>query len=826
MEYFFSGTIDRIIFENASNFFKILLLEIEDTDSNFDDFEIIVTGTIADIIEGENYTFWGELTQHPKYGEQLRVTRYERSKPTSSGLIKYFSSDHFKGIGKKTAEKIVQLYGDNTIDKILENPSKLNSISGLSKGNKDNFLTKLKLNYGTELILAKLAEYGLTNRVAFEIFNQYKEDSLDIIQENPYQLVEDIQGIGFKIADQLAEQLGIEADAPQRFRAALVYSLFETSIERGDTYVEARDLLENAITTLEEARQIELDPAAVAKELSMLIAEDKVQNVGTKIFDNTLFYAESGIKKHLTRILDTPLDQNFSDDDLQEEITDVEEAFGISYDDVQKNAIKEALKSKVFILTGGPGTGKTTVINGLIAAYADLHHIDLEKKDIPIILAAPTGRAARRMNKLTGLPSATIHRHLGLNGDNDYQAIDDYLDCDLIIIDEFSMVDTWLANQLFSSISSNTQVIIVGDSDQLPSVGPGQVLADLLKIEALPQLALTKIFRQSEDSTIVTLANQMRLGKLPADFTQKKADRSYFEASAQYIPEMIPKIVSAAVKSGIDPQEIQILAPMYRGAAGINRLNTIIQDLLNPLKDQLSFAFGEMNFRKGDKVLHLINDAELNVFNGDIGYITDLIPAKYTESKQDELYMSFDGTEVIYPRNEWHKITLAYAMSIHKSQGSEFQVVILPITRQSHRLLQRNLIYTAITRSKSKLVMLGEIAAFDYAIKNEGAKRNTYLVQRFTSSAQEEESIDLQTEISQQTSPKTDNEAEKITSPTSPQTNISKEENIQLTLDIAENEQTQTEQETKIYRLTEENLAFINPMIGITQADIELFFKK
>ena len=480
----------------------------------------------------------------------------------------------------------------------------------------------------------------------------------------------------------------------------------------------------------------------------------------------------------------------------------------------------------MFILTGGPGTGKTTVINGLIAAYADLHHIDLEKKDIPIILAAPTGRAARRMNELTGLPSATIHRHLGLNGDNDYQAIDDYLDCDLIIIDEFSMVDTWLANQLFSSISSNTQVIIVGDSDQLPSVGPGQVLADLLKIEALPQLALTKIFRQSEDSTIVTLANQMRLGKLPADFTQKKADRSYFEASAQYIPEMIPKIVSAAVKSGIDPQEIQILAPMYRGAAGINRLNTIIQDLLNPLKDQLSFAFGEMNFRKGDKVLHLINDAELNVFNGDIGYITDLIPAKYTESKQDELYMSFDGTEVIYPRNEWHKITLAYAMSIHKSQGSEFQVVILPITRQSHRLLQRNLIYTAITRSKSKLVMLGEIAAFDYAIKNEGAKRNTYLVQRFTSSAQEEESIDLQTEISQQTSPKTDNEAEKITSPTSPQTNISKEENIQLTLDIAENEQTQTEQEPKIYRLTEENLAFINPMIGITQADIEQFFKK
>lgn len=819
MEYFFSGIVERIIFENASNFFKIVLLEIEDTDSDFDDFEIIVTGTMAEIIEGENYTFWGELTQHPKYGEQLKLTRYERSKPSSSGLIKYFSSEHFKGIGKKTAEKIVQLYGEDTIDKILEDPSKLDSISGLSKENRDNFVAKLKLNYGTEQILAKLAEYGLTNRVAFEIFNQYKEESLDIIQENPYQLVEDIQGIGFKIADQLAEQLGIEADSPQRFRAALVHTLFELSVENGDTYVEARDLLENAITILEEARQIELDPAAVAKELSTLIAEDKVQNIGTKIFDNTLFYAEAGIKKHLTRILDTPLSKQFSDEELEEEIAEVEENFGISYDQVQKDAIKNALQSKVFILTGGPGTGKTTVINGLIETYAALHRIDLEKKDIPIILAAPTGRAARRMNELTGLPSATIHRHLGLNGDNDYQAMDDYLDCDLIIIDEFSMVDTWLANQLFSSISSNTQVIIVGDSDQLPSVGPGQVLADLLKIKELPQLALTKIFRQSEDSTIVTLANQMRQGILPADFTQKKADRSYFEASAQYIPEMIPKIVSAAIKSGISPQEIQILAPMYRGAAGINRLNTIIQDLLNPLGDQLSFAFGEMNFRKGDKVLHLINDAELNVFNGDIGYITDLIPAKYTESKQDELFMSFDGTEVSYPRNEWHKITLAYAMSIHKSQGSEFQVVILPITRQSHRLLQRNLIYTAITRSKSKLVMLGEIAAFDYAIKNEGAKRNTYLVERFTG---DEELPEIDSSESITDSEIQEQETAKNIPSNSEEENSSKKAE-QLSLDIEEELETE---EPKIYRLTEENMAFIDPMIGITQEDIEQFFKR
>ncbi|WP_019805501.1 SF1B family DNA helicase RecD2 [Streptococcus mutans] len=787
MTYYFSGTIDRVIFENTSNFFKIILLEIDDTDSDFDDFEIIVTGTIADVIEGENYTFWGELTQHPKYGQQLKVERYQRAKPSSAGLIKYFSSQHFKGIGKKTAEKIIHLYGDDPIDNILEDPDKLESISGLSKANRENLVSKLRLNYGAEQILAKLAEYGLNNKTAVQIFERYKEESLTVITENPYQLVEDIQGIGFKMADNLAEQVGINSDAPQRFRAALVHTLLETSIDKGDTYIEAKELLEKSLFILEEVRQVELDPSQIAQELTQLISEDKVQNIGTKIFDNTLFYAESGIHKHLTRILDRPLEKEISSQDIQTEIKHIQAEFNINYDKAQKNAIQKAIQSKVFLLTGGPGTGKTTVINGIIKAYANLHQIDLQKSDRPIILAAPTGRAARRMNELTGLPSATIHRHLGLNGDSEYQALDDFLDCDLIIIDEFSMVDTWLANQLFSAIASNTQVIIVGDSDQLPSVGPGQILADLLKINRLPQVSLTKIFRQSEDSTIVTLANQIRQGRLPTDFTAKKADRSYFEAQSTHIPQMIQKIVSSALKSGIDAQEIQILAPMYRGQAGITHLNKLMQDLLNPLNNQLEFQFNDLHFRKGDKVLHLINDAQINVFNGDIGYITDLIPAKYTESKQDEMILDFDGTEINYPRNEWLKITLAYAMSIHKSQGSEFKVVILPVTRQSGRLLQRNLIYTAITRSKSKLVMLGEIAAFDNAIKNEGTKRKTYLIERFK---KDECSGHHNTEKNKQ--------------------------GVKESAAILKED----------FILTERNILTIDPMIGLSQADIDLFFKK
>ena len=787
MTYYFSGTIDRVIFENTSNFFKIILLEIDDTDSDFDDFEIIVTGTIADVIEGENYTFWGELTQHPKYGQQLKVERYQRAKPSSAGLIKYFSSQHFKGIGKKTAEKIIHLYGDDPIDNILEDPDKLESISGLSKANRENLVSKLRLNYGAEQILAKLAEYGLNNKTAVQIFERYKEESLTVITENPYQLVEDIQGIGFKMADKLAEQVGINSDAPQRFRAALVHTLLETSIDKGDTYIEAKELLEKSLFILEEVRQVELDPSQIAQELTQLISENKVQNIGTKIFDNTLFYAESGIHKHLTRILDRPLEKEISSQDIQTEIKHIQAEFNINYDKAQKNAIQKAIQSKVFLLTGGPGTGKTTVINGIIKVYANLHQIDLQKSDLPIILAAPTGRAARRMNELTGLPSATIHRHLGLNGDSEYQALDDFLDCDLIIIDEFSMVDTWLANQLFSAIASNTQIVIVGDSDQLPSVGPGQVLADLLKINRLPQVSLTKIFRQSEDSTIVTLANQIRQGRLPTDFTAKKADRSYFEAQSTHIPQMIQKIVSSALKSGIDAQEIQILAPMYRGQAGITHLNKLMQDLLNPLNNQLEFQFNDLHFRKGDKVLHLINDAQINVFNGDIGYITDLIPAKYTESKQDEMILDFDGTEINYPRNEWLKITLAYAMSIHKSQGSEFKVVILPVTRQSGRLLQRNLIYTAITRSKSKLVMLGEIAAFDNAIKNEGTKRKTYLIERFK---KDECSGHHNTEKNKQ--------------------------GVKESAAILKED----------FILTERNILTIDPMIGLSQADIDLFFKK
>ena len=787
MEFYFSGTIERIIFENPSNFFRILLLDIEDTDAeDFEDFEIIVTGSMADVMEGEDYTFWGSLVQHPKYGQQLKISRYERAKPSSKGLVKYFSSDHFKGIGAKTAQKIVQLYGEDTedtIDKILAEPEKLTQINGLAAKNREAFVAKLRLNYGTEMVLAKLAAYGIPNKLAFQIQDTYKEETLDIVEKYPYQLVEDIQGIGFKIADHLAEELGIQSDAPERFRAGLVHTLLTQSMERGDTYVEARDLLEHTIELLESSRQVELDPSLVADELAHLIEEDKVQNVETKIFENSLFFAEEGIKSNLVRLLEKGEQDCFDADNITAAIQQVEESSGIFYDSIQKEAIRQAINQKVFILTGGPGTGKTTVINCIIAVYAQLRGLDLRKvNNLPILLAAPTGRAARRMNELTGLPSATIHRHLGMTGDDDTSHLDDYLDADFIIVDEFSMVDTWLANQLLSNISSQTKLLIVGDADQLPSVSPGQVLADLLQIPTIPQTKLETIYRQSEESTIVTLASQIQKGILPADFTEKKADRSYFEARNEHIPPMIEKIASAAIRSGIPAQDVQVLAPMYRGPAGIDQINNLMQNLINPVKkDELTFEAPDCQYRQGDRVIHLVNDAESNVFNGDLGYISDLLPAKYTDSKQDELTINFDGNELVYQRSEWYKIRLAYAMSIHKSQGSEFPVVILPITRSSHRMLQRNLVYTAITRAKSKLILLGEKVAFDYAVKNTGTARKTYLRERF--------------------------------------------EDLQSPPELAHSPVDKMKAPVENYVLTEENFQKIDPMIGIREEDIKGIFK-
>jgi exodeoxyribonuclease V alpha subunit len=803
---YITGSIEAIFFSNPSNFYKVLLVEIDETNSDYDDVEIVVNGTIGDVVEGDSYTFYGALTKHPKYGEQLQVETYEKAVPTSgAGLVKYFASDKFPGIGKKTAEKIVEMFPENTVDNILEAPEKLDGLLTLAR--KNSFLKRLRENHGMEKILTKLAEYGLTSKITFQIYELYKEKTIEIIEENPYQLVEEVKGVGFKTADKIAAELGIEPDSPNRFRAGLMHVVNTHSSATGDTFIEAKNLLEQTIFLLEDARNVEVNPVDVAGEINGLLMDGKIQQEGTKIFENSLFFAEEGIKKSLTA-LSARVSSDFDEKKILSVLTEVEKELGITYDSLQKQAIVGAMNHQFFILTGGPGTGKTTIINGFIEVYARLNKIDLDETHynddvFPILLAAPTGRASRRMNELTGLSAATIHRHLGLGQDNDLaDEMSNDLSGSLLIVDEFSMVDTWLANKLFQAIPGSMKVLLVGDSDQLPSVGPGQVFADLLKISTLPSIKLDKIFRQGDDSTITDLAHFIKDGKLPQDFTSNKKDRSYFEVATQFVPKMVEQIAAAWKKRGNNPFELQILAPMYKGAAGINAMNVLLQNLFNPLEDRQEFAYNDMKFREGDKVLHLVNDAQANVFNGDLGVISELISGKYTESKQDEIVMDFDGQELNYPRAEWYKITLAYAMSIHKSQGSEFATVVVPMVGSYSRMLERNLLYTAITRAKSSLILLGEQRAFATAVAKEGANRKTYLVERFMGKKAE------LTEISALTAH-----------------SVSTDKPVSSEILLFEDDETEYLVGEPILTEAMINSGQFNPLIGLTDADFALFNK-
>ncbi|QED59766.1 ATP-dependent RecD-like DNA helicase [Enterococcus durans] len=741
---YFVGTVAAIFFQNPSNFYKVLLVRVTETTADYREKEIVVTGSFGDVQENELYRFYGELVDHPKYGRQLKVERYEQEKPTTAnGIVGYLSSEKFPGIGKKTAEKIVELLGEDAIEKIIADPSVLKQISGLTKPKREMIAETIRLNHGMDQVIMGLNRYGFGSQLAFSIYQTYKNEALDIIQENPYQLVEDIEGIGFKRADNLAEQLGIAADSPRRIRAAILHQIFQHAVQTGDTYVPAEMLLSQTIRILETSRPIEIQPDQVATVIIQLVEEGKIQQEGTNLYDNSLFFSEWGIGNSIQRLLSRKKEIKYPEKEVKKNIRRIEKVFGIQYGESQEKAISEAVRSPLFILTGGPGTGKTTVINGIVNLFAELNGLELDPKKytqeiFPILLAAPTGRAAKRMNETTGLPASTIHRLLGLNGREKSPTVSTKeLEGGLLIIDEMSMVDTWLANTLFKSIPTNMQVILVGDKDQLPSVGPGQVLHDLLEIDQIPKMELNQIYRQGDGSSIIPLAHEIKEGQLPADFTKNQRDRSFFRSDAYTIEPLIAKIVEKAKNKGFTAQDIQVLAPMYRGPAGIDALNKMMQNIFNPGRDgRKEVHWNDTVYRIGDKVLQLVNTPELNVFNGDMGEITGIVLAKDSEDKIDELVIQFDANEVTYKRNEWNKITLSYCCSIHKSQGSEFKMVILPMVHQYQRMLQRNLLYTAVTRSKELLILLGEENAYATCVKNESASRKTTLKKRIEENEQ------------------------------------------------------------------------------------------
>ncbi|GAA0485517.1 ATP-dependent RecD-like DNA helicase [Alkalibacterium sp. s-m-22] len=745
-EHFVTGEVLSIYYSNPSNFYKVMLISVNESSDTLKEKELVITGNFGQIQEGDQYKFIGKWTDHPKYGVQFQSIKYLKEKPSSEeAIVAYLSSPRFKGIGKKSAQAVVNHLGIHCIDRILEDESVLDTIPELNSKKRQQLITVLDKEQGMQKIIIALNDFGLSNQLAYKVYQRFEGNTLSTIQKNPYILIEEIEGIGFNRADAIAEEMGIEGDSLERIKAGILYTLEEQTMKSGDTFVDAEYLLKHTIEILEKSRPFLINPDKVAEVVIELVEDQAVIKDETRFYLPSLYASEWGIANAFDRLLDEGTDDE-DDKRIDKAIDEFEFRRSIALGDSQKKAVRDALKSPVFVLTGGPGTGKTTVLEVIVSVFAELNELSLDPDDysgqpFPVLLAAPTGRAAKRMKETTGLPASTIHRLLGLTGSDDEEELQEsekVLKGSLLIIDEMSMVDTWLAYQLLKAVPDDMKVIMVGDKDQLPSVGPGQVLKDILDSNVVPFQELTDIYRQGIDSSIVTLAHEIKKGALPEDFSEKKQDRNFFTCSTQKVQDVVTLLVSKAIEKGYTSQQIQVLAPIYKGAAGINELNKLLQNLFNPgSKRKKEVKQPDGVYRVGDKVLQLVNDPERNVFNGDMGYIVGIVSAKESELNAEELVIDFDGTEVSYPRAEWNKITLAYCCSVHKSQGSEYDMVILPLVFGYGRMLKKDIVYTAITRASQTLLLCGERRAFEKSITEHTTSRQTSLAMRLSSLSEE-----------------------------------------------------------------------------------------
>ena len=739
------------IFHNPQNLFSIAKVKIQETNTTYTEKEIIVSGYFPKLSLEEQYRFTGTVKNHPRYGVQFQVETFTKEVPeTEQGIIHYLSSDMFNGIGRKTAETIVKKLGMNAIKKILEDPEALDEVPRLSDEKKDTIRATLQMNLGLERVMIQLNDWGFGPQVGMRIYQAYREETIDVLTKNPFRLIEEIEGIGFQRADELGSKLGITGNHPDRIKASILHLLNQASLSEGHVYVDAETLIPMVKQMLEASQREDIPVEAISKAMIELNEEGKVAGEETRLYLPSLYYSELGIATKLETLLAAQENRDrFPTSEVRKALGEAEERLGVNYAETQIEAIDGSINSSVMILTGGPGTGKTTVVRGLVEVYAELHGLSLDPKEyakkkepFPIILAAPTGRAAKRLSESTDLPAMTIHRLLGFNGQEKEEETEKEIEGRLIIIDEMSMVDTWLAHQLLKAVPDDAQIIFVGDQDQLPPVGPGQVLRDLLESKRIPTVELTDIYRQTSGSSIIELAHQMKKGQLPADITAKTADRSFIKAGVDQIASVVEKVVKSAMQKGHSIKDIQVLAPMYKGPAGIDALNRMIQEMVNPNPEgtRKELVFGDITYRIGDKILQLVNQPESNVFNGDMGEVIAILKAKETVEKQDLLVASFDGIEVTYQRSDLNQLTLAYCCSIHKAQGSEFPTVIMPIVRGYMKMLRRNLLYTGITRSKDFLILCGDPQMFRYGVeRTDDTQRMTTLRSRLQISAAEPE---------------------------------------------------------------------------------------
>ncbi|TMW73953.1 SF1B family DNA helicase RecD2 [Alteribacter natronophilus] len=731
------GELLHLIYHNEESLYTVAKVKVIETSLDLSERELTVVGVLPKPEHDVTYLYHGEMKDHPRFGRQFKAEQVRKEVPqTKHGIVHYLSSERFPGVGQKTAEKIVDELGENALSAILADKGILERVNGLKQDKADQIYKVLVEEQGVEQVLLTLYDYGFGLQLAMKVFQAYKLDAMRIIEENPYQMIEDVEGIGFAKADAIGQKQGLTGNHPDRIKAAIFYVLTEQSMNNGHVYTPTRDVLLEAQRLLSGTERVSEDD--IARQIIEMGEEDKVKVEEDRMYLNTLYFAEKGIVTNLHRLITRGKSvEEFPESEFLKALGKTEESLGIEYADSQKEAIRTALTSGVTVLTGGPGTGKTTVINGLVEVYGRLKGLSVNpddyKKDdqFPVILAAPTGRAAKRMSESTGLPASTIHRLLGYKGNQDDLEYGDHqqLEGNLIILDEMSMVDTWLCNQLLRAVPDEMQVLFVGDEDQLPSVGPGQVLSDILKAQIVPSVQLTAIFRQAEGSSIITFSHDIKDGNRISAESSAGNDLRFIPCGPPQVPDAVRQICEKAVARGYSARDIQVLAPMYRGDAGVTALNQMLQELFNPPKEQKrEVAFGDVVYRHGDMVLQLVNNPEENVYNGDRGEIVAIFLPKETEQNETMIVISFDGIEVAYSKSDLNQITHAYCCSIHKSQGSEFPIVVMPVIRNYARMLRKNLIYTGVTRAKDFLLLCGDWGAVELAVgRDDDLVRNTTL---------------------------------------------------------------------------------------------------
>lgn len=723
MNSYIKGTIRNVYYKTDKGFMVGIFKIRETNDKELEEYlnkTITFSGNFHELIEEADYILYGDVSTHPKYGFQYKVTYYEKLIPEEkNSIISFLSSDLFPGIGLKTATKIVEKFGENTIDIILEDYNNLLLIPSLKEEKAKmiyDILYNEQLSYKTILYLE---EKGFSVNESVKIYETYKANTVNIIENNIYELIDKVSGIGFKTVDKVALDMGMNKEDNRRIEACILYSMYDLCLTNGNTYSTFNEIYLRCYKYL----GIDIDISTFEYYVLSLNKQGRIIIIEDKYVLKNIYDIETSIAKKITIL------SNKEKKELKHSntfIDTLEKIFDIKYNKLQKQAIISSLENKINIITGGPGTGKTTIIKGIVELYKQINLLTFDSLTKDVALLAPTGRAARRITETTNFKAVTIHKFLKWDKATDTFQVNKYnkSDAKIVIIDESSMIDMFLFNSLLEGLTDDVRIILVGDYNQLPSVLPGQILKDLIDSDIIPVVKLNELYRQKEDSYIVSLANEVKNGNLEENFTLKKSDYNFIETKKENIEIIVSELCKKALEKGYTYNQLQVLVPMYKGANGIDNLNNKLQDIFNPKQDNKDeFIYNEVIFREGDKVLQTKNINDLEISNGDIGIIDSIT----NTNNNVKAIINFDGIVVEFTKKNFEDLKLGYAISIHKSQGSEFEIVIMPMDISYKRMLYRKLIYTGITRAKKSLTIVGEKEAFIYGIKRVEETRDTLL---------------------------------------------------------------------------------------------------